>query len=71
MSAGADGDLADHDANIRQLGLNLFGDNVFVFELTSVLLIVAVAATVVLTRREARRGTIAPATRIASTRCET
>ncbi len=48
----AEGVLADHDANIRQLGLNLFGDNVFAFELTSVLLIVAVAATVVLTRRE-------------------
>ena len=47
--AGADGDLVDHDANIRQLSFNLFGDNVFVFELTSVLLIVAVAATVVLT----------------------
>jgi len=54
--AGADGDLVDHDANIRQLSFNLFGDNVFVFELTSVLLIVAVAATVVLTRRERSRG---------------
>ena len=47
--AGAE--LADHDANIRQLSLNLFSDNVFAFELTSVLLIVAVAGTVVLTRR--------------------
>ena len=44
-------ELADHDANIRQLSLNLFSDNVFAFELTSVLLIVAVAGTVVLTRR--------------------
>ena len=52
----ADVDLADHDANIRQLSFNLFSDNVFVFELTSVLLIVAVAATVVLTRRERSRA---------------
>ena len=42
----------DHDGNIRQLANNLFSDNVFAFELTSVLLIVAVAGTVVLTRRE-------------------
>jgi NADH-quinone oxidoreductase subunit J len=46
--------VADHDANIRQIAANLFGDNVFAFELTSVLLIVAVAGTVVLTRRERR-----------------
>ncbi len=51
----AAGDLASHDANIRQLAANLFSDNVFAFEFTSVLLIVAVAATVVLTRRERRR----------------
>ena len=50
--AVAGADLPDHDANIRQLSLNLFSDNVFAFELTSVLLIVAVAGTVVLTRRE-------------------
>lgn len=49
---GAAGQLADHDSNIRQLARNLFSDNVFAFELTSVLLIVAVAGTVVLTRRE-------------------
>lgn len=48
--AGAE--LTDHDANIRQLGLNLFSDQVFAFELTAVLLIVAIAGTVVLTRRE-------------------
>jgi NADH-quinone oxidoreductase subunit J len=40
------------DANIKQLSTNLFGDHVFAFELTSVLLIVAVAGTVVLTRKE-------------------
>jgi NADH-quinone oxidoreductase subunit J len=53
--------LADHDANIRQLAGNLFGDNVFAFELTSVLLIVAVAGTVVLTRRQRRRESVAEA----------
>ena len=40
------------DANIEQLSRNLFGTHVFAFELTSVLLVVAVAGTVVLTRRE-------------------
>ena len=45
----------DHDGNVRQLAHNLFSDNVFAFELTSVLLIVAVAGTVVMTRREKRR----------------
>jgi NADH-quinone oxidoreductase subunit J len=55
--AGATGGApADHDANIRQLAHNLFSDNVFAFELTSALLIVAVAGTVVMTRREKRRG---------------
>jgi NADH-quinone oxidoreductase subunit J len=41
----------EHDANIRQLGENIFGDHVFAFELTSVLLIVAVAGTVLMTRK--------------------
>jgi NADH-quinone oxidoreductase subunit J len=52
----AEAAVADHDANMQQLANNLFGDNVFVFELTSVLLIVAVAGTVVLTRRQRRRA---------------
>ncbi len=55
------GAVVDNDANIRQLARNLFGDNVFAFELTSVLLIVAVAGTVVLTRRQRRRETVAEA----------
>ncbi len=47
------------DANITQLARNLFGDHVLAFELTSVLLIVAVAGTVVLTRKErSRRGAL-------------
>ena len=57
---GADGSLGEldlfsgagaHDSNIRQLAENLYGDHVFAFQLTSVLLIVAVAGTVVLTRK--------------------
>ena len=52
--------VAGHDANIQQLANSLFGDNVFAFELTSVLLIVAVAGTVVLTRRQRRRADVVP-----------
>ena len=44
------------DENIRELAGNLFSTHVFAFELTSVLLVVAVAGTVVLTRRERRKG---------------
>ena len=54
--AVAGAELPDNDANIRQIAVNLFSDNVFAFELTSVLLIVAVAGTVVLTRRERKPG---------------
>ncbi len=43
------------DSNIVQLANNLYRDHVFAFELTSVLLIVAVAGTVVLTRKWPRR----------------
>ena len=39
------------DSNVRQLADNLFQDWVFAFEFTSILLIVAVAGTVLLTRR--------------------
>jgi len=45
------GAIGDNDANIRQLAANLYGDHVFAFQLTSVLLIVAVAGTVLLTRK--------------------
>jgi NADH-quinone oxidoreductase subunit J len=45
------GDAGDSDANIRQLAVNLYGDHVFAFQLTSVLLIVAVAGTVLMTRK--------------------
>ena len=46
---------AEDDQNIRALARNLFEDHVFAFELTSVLLIVAVAGTVVLTRKDKRK----------------
>jgi NADH-quinone oxidoreductase subunit J len=44
-------DAGNTDANIRQLASNLYGDHVFAFQLTSVLLVVAVAGTVLLTRK--------------------
>jgi NADH-quinone oxidoreductase subunit J len=42
---------ASGDSNVRLLARNLFSDQVLAFELTSVLLIVAIAGTVLLTRR--------------------
>ncbi len=47
---------AGGDSNIKQLAQNLFSDYVFAFEFTSVLLIVAVAGTVMLTRKEKKGG---------------
>ncbi len=44
-------ETGNNDANIHQLAANLYGDYVFAFQLTSVLLIVAVAGTVLLTRK--------------------
>jgi NADH-quinone oxidoreductase subunit J len=43
------------DANVRALARNLFSDHLFAFELTSVLLVIAVVGTVLLARRPARR----------------
>jgi NADH-quinone oxidoreductase subunit J len=40
--------------NVNELARNLFGDHVFAFEFTSILLIVAVAGTVLLTRKSKR-----------------
>jgi NADH-quinone oxidoreductase subunit J len=42
---------AEPDANIKQLSRSIFSDNVFAFELTSVLLLVAVVGTVLMARR--------------------
>ena len=46
---------SDGDENIRALARNLFSDHVFAFEFTSILLIVAVAGTVLLTRKDKRK----------------
>ncbi len=43
--------IEDHDSNIRQLAFDLFQNHVFAFELTSVLLVIAVVGTVLLARR--------------------
>jgi NADH-quinone oxidoreductase subunit J len=47
----------DADGNIRQIARSIFGDYVVAFELTSVLLIVAVVGTVVLARRRTSERT--------------
>lgn len=39
------------DSNVRELARSIFSDNVFAFELTSVLLLVAVVGTVLMARR--------------------
>jgi NADH-quinone oxidoreductase subunit J len=44
-------ETGDNDSNIKQLAENLYGGHVFAFQLTSVLLVVAVVGTVVLTRK--------------------
>jgi len=51
--AGTNG--ADHDGNIKALARDLFSDHVLAFELTSVLLVIAVVGTVVLARKP-RKG---------------
>jgi NADH-quinone oxidoreductase subunit J len=44
------------DANIQQLANSIFSDYVFAFEITSVLLVVAVVGTVLLARRRTSKG---------------
>ncbi len=53
MPLGADG-----DQNLQALARNLFSDHVFAFEFTSILLIVAVAGTVLLTRKDKRANQV-------------
>ncbi len=48
--------LDNNDSNVQQLAQNLYNDHVLAFELTSVLLIVAVAGTVLLTRKWPKAG---------------
>lgn len=43
--------LDSPDANVKELANTIFSDNVFAFEITSVLLLVAVVGTVILARR--------------------
>jgi NADH-quinone oxidoreductase subunit J len=42
----------DPDANVRQVAGQIFGDYIVAFELTSILLVVAVVGTVVMARRK-------------------
>jgi NADH-quinone oxidoreductase subunit J len=46
----------DPDSNIRQLARDVFSEQVFAFELTSVLLVIAVVGTVLLLRRQPKSG---------------
>lgn len=48
----------DPDSNIRQIAENLFGDHIVAFEVTSVLLVVAVVGTVILARRPGKTGAV-------------
>ncbi|MEY2582709.1 MAG: NADH-quinone oxidoreductase subunit [Ilumatobacteraceae bacterium] len=50
----------DHDANIRSLARDLFSDHVLAFELTSILLVIAVVGTVLLARRAPKTSTESP-----------
>jgi NADH-quinone oxidoreductase subunit J len=62
----ADGSTA-HDGNIRALARDLFSNHVLAFELTSVLLVIAVVGTVMLARKPKRgESTVVNATRGAS-----
>ena len=47
----------EHNSNIRALARDLFSDHVLAFELTSVLLVIAVVATVLLARRAPKSTT--------------
>ncbi|MEP7045973.1 MAG: NADH-quinone oxidoreductase subunit J [Ilumatobacteraceae bacterium] len=51
VQAVATGALDPHDNNVRAIARDLFSDHVLAFELTSVLLVIAVVATVLLARR--------------------
>lgn len=46
----------DNDSNIRQVARSIFSDYVVAFEITSILLVVAVVGTVLLTRRARARS---------------
>ena len=48
--------ISESEPNINQLARSLFSDYVFAFEVTSILLIIAVIATVILARRPFRNA---------------
>jgi NADH-quinone oxidoreductase subunit J len=48
-----------HDANVKQVANDLFSNHVFAFEVTSVLLVIAVVGTVLLARRPGKGGAVA------------
>jgi NADH-quinone oxidoreductase subunit J len=52
--------IAEHDSNVRRLARDLFSDHVLAFELTSVLLVIAVVGTVLLARRAPKSTTDTP-----------
>jgi NADH-quinone oxidoreductase subunit J len=49
-----------HDSNIRRLARDLFSDHVLAFELTSVLLVIAVVGTVLLARKAPKKQAETP-----------
>jgi NADH-quinone oxidoreductase subunit J len=53
-------ETAAHDSNIRRLARDLFSDHVLAFELTSVLLVIAVVGTVLLARKAPKKQTETP-----------
>ena len=53
-------DVTQHDSNIRRLARDLFSDHVLAFELTSVLLVIAVVGTVLLARRAPKASAETP-----------
>ena len=54
---GAAANTITDEPNINQLARSIYGDNVLAFELTSVLLVIAVVGTVLLARRPPRKDT--------------
>ena len=54
---GAVANTITDEPNINQLARSIYGDNVLAFELTSVLLVIAVVGTVLLARRPPRKDT--------------
>lgn len=53
-------DIVQHDSNLRRLARDLFTDHVLAFELTSVLLVIAVVGTVLLARRAPKASAESP-----------